>query len=182
MRWRTGCLVLMACCLSGSLRAGTELQSIEYTPPEIDYDVIARLWGFVKRQTGAPKDLPAPRLVLDWHVPPFARMGFQYPTDQFPHNAMQISIAPRTIEQYSKEMVTWGVGHELVHYAFIMRENHWRRGQKTFQDQLKHHCNPEFKNLTRAIADEIWKIYHSDTQRAAMYDEVEKSCFNEPNQ
>jgi hypothetical protein len=36
--------------------------------------------------------------------------------------------------------------------------------------------------LTRAIADEIWKIYHSDTQRAAMYDEVEKSCFNEPNQ
>jgi hypothetical protein len=40
----------------------------------------------------------------------------------------------------------------------------------------------EFKAITRAIADEIWNIYHSDTQRAAMYDEVEKSCFNEPNQ
>ena len=105
MRWRSGCLVLVACCLSGSLRAGTELQSIEYTPPEIDYDVIARLWGFVKRQTGAPKDLPAPRLVLDWHVPPFARMGFQYPTEQFPHNVMQISIAPRTIEQIGRAHV-----------------------------------------------------------------------------
>ena len=115
-------------------------------------------------------------------MPPFARMGFQYPTDKYPDYAMQISIAPRTIEQYSKEMVAWGIGHELVHYTFILRENHWARSKLTFQDQLKHHCNPEFKMITRAIADEIWKIYHSDTQRAAMYDEVEKSCFNEPNQ
>ena len=130
----------------------------------------------------SPRDLPPPRLELDWHVPPFARMGFQYPTDKFPEYQMQISIAPRTIEQYSKEMVSWGVGHELVHYVFILRENHWHYGQATFQDHLKHHCNPEFKQITRAIADEIWKIYHSDTQRAAMYDEVEKSCFNEPNQ
>jgi hypothetical protein len=84
-------------------------------------------------------------------------MGFQYPTDKFPEYQMQISIAPRTIEQYSKEMVSWGVGHELVHYAFILRENHWRHGQATFQDHLKHHCNPEFKQITRAIADEFWK-------------------------
>jgi hypothetical protein len=82
----------------------------------------------------------------------------------------------------SKEMVTWGVGHELVHYAFIMRENQWQNRRATFADNLKHHCDLEFKQITRAIADEIWNIYHSDTQRAAMYDEVEKSCFNEPNQ
>jgi len=167
------------CC---SVMAANDFKQIEYTPPEIDYDVIGRLWDFVKTSTHAPADLPPPKLVLDWHVPPFARMGFQYPTEKFPEYAMQISIAPRTIEHYSKEMVTWGVGHELVHYAFILRENKWQRGQTTFQDQLKHHCNPEFKHLTRAIADQIWHVYHSDTQRAAMYDEVEKSCFNEPNQ
>ena len=182
MRFFSVLLLLFAALLSSSVRAGNDFQQIEYAPPEMDYDVIGRMWEFVKHTTGAPEDLPPPRLVLDWHVPPFARMGFQYPTEKFPEYAMQISVAPRTIEQYSKEMVSWGIGHELVHYAFILRENHWQRSKLTFQDQLKHHCNPEFKLITRAIADEIWKIYHSDTQRAAMYDEVEKSCFNEPNQ
>jgi hypothetical protein len=182
MRFKSVFLALSTAWLSFTATAANDFQQIEYTPPEIDYDVIARMWEFVKQSTQAPADLPPPRLVLDWHVPPFARMGFQYPTEKFPEYAMQISVAPRTIEQYSKEMVSWGIGHELVHYAFILRENHWRRSQTTFQDQLKHHCNPEFKQITRAIADEIWHIYHSDTQRAAMYDEVEKSCFNEPNQ
>ncbi len=182
MRFKSVLIALSGSCLLSTALAANDFQQIEYTPPEIDYDVINRMWDFVKHTTDAPHDLPPPRLVLDWHVPPFARMGFQYPTDKFPEYQMQISIAPRTIEQYSKEMVSWGVGHELVHYAFILRENHWRHGQATFQDHLKHHCNPEFKQITRAIADEIWKIYHSDTQRAAMYDEVEKSCFNEPNQ
>lgn len=93
------------CC---SVMAANDFKQIEYTPPEIDYDVIGRLWDFVKTSTHAPADLPPPKLVLDWHVPPFARMGFQYPTEKFPEYAMQISIAPRTIEQYSKEMVTWG--------------------------------------------------------------------------
>ena len=182
MLFKSVLFALSGVWLSCAALAANDFQQIEYTPPEIDYDVINRMWDFVKHNTHAPRDLPPPRLVLDWHVPPFARMGFQYPTDKFPEYQMQISIAPRTIEQYSKEMVSWGVGHELVHYVFILRENHWRYGQATFQDHLKHHCNPEFKQITRAIADEIWKIYHSDTQRAAMYDEVEKSCFNEPNQ
>lgn len=175
-------LAFVGMCLSWQAWAASDISHIEYTPPDIDFDVISRLWVFVKKTTQAPPDLPPPKLVLDWHVPAFARMGFQYPTREFPDYEMQISIAPRTIEHYTKEMVTWGVGHELTHYAFILRENHWRRSQPTFQDHLKHHCNPEFKAITRAIADEIWKIYHSDTQRAAMYDEVEKSCFNEPNQ
>ena len=174
------CLLIWG--LNTPLWAGDAITGIEVTPPEIDFDVITRLWGFVKKTTHAPAALPPPPLVLDWHVPPFARMGFQYPTPQFPDNIMQISIAPRTIDSYSKEMVTWGVGHELVHYVFIMRENHWQNRRATFADSFKHHCDLEFKAITRAIADEIWKIYHSDTQRAAMYDEVEKSCFNEPNQ
>jgi hypothetical protein len=173
---------LIGLLFTSQLWANDAITGIEVTPPEIDFDVITRLWGFVKKTTNAPKDLPPPPLVLDWHVPPFARMGFQYPTPKFPDNIMQISIAPRTIEGYSKEMVTWGVGHELVHYAFIMRENQWQNRRATFADNLKHHCDLEFKQITRAIADEIWSIYHSDTQRAAMYDEVEKSCFNEPNQ
>ena len=173
---------LLILALNTPLWAGDAITGIEVTPPEIDFDVITRLWGFVKKTTHAPADLPPPPLVLDWHVPSFARMGFQYPTPQFPDNIMQISIAPRTIEGYSKEMVTWGVGHELVHYVFIMRENLWQNRRATFADSLKHHCDLEFKAITRAIADEIWKIYHSDSQRAAMYDEVEKSCFNEPNQ
>jgi hypothetical protein len=182
-------MLLKRCLLSVGLSmlliqgaSARDIDSIEYTPPEIDFDVINRLWGFVKKTTHAPADLPPPKLVLDWHVPAFARMGFQYPTQEFPEYGMQISIAPRTIEHYTKEMVTWGVGHELVHYAFILRENDWRLSQPTFRDQLKHHCDLEFKAITRAIADQIWLIYHSDTQRAAMYDEVEKSCFNEPNQ
>ena len=155
---------LLGVLLSTQLWASEAITGIEVTPHDIDFDVITRLWGFVKKTTDAPGSLPPPPLVLDWHVPPFARMGFQYPTPQFPDNLMQISIAPRTIESYSKEMVAWGVGHELVHYAFIMRENQWQNRRATFADSVKHHCNLEFKAITRAIADEIWSIYHSDTQ------------------
>ena len=173
---------LLGVLLSTQLWASDAITGIEVPPPDIDFDVITRLWSFVKKTTEAPPNLPPPPLVLDWHVPPFARMGFQYPTPQFPENLMQISIAPRTIEQYSKEMVTWGVGHELVHYAFILRENQWRRGQATFQDQLKHHCNPEFIDLTAGIAELISDAQPQARERLSMYSEIFRSCARYPDQ
>ena len=77
---------LLGVLLSTQLWASEAITGIEVTPPDIDFDVITRLWGFVKKTTDAPGSLPPPPLVLDWHVPPFARMGFQYPTPQFPDN------------------------------------------------------------------------------------------------
>lgn len=158
------------------------LKPIENTPPPIDLEIMNRVWQYVKAQTGAPDDVVNPRILLDWEVPIIARMGTQYPTPEFPDNALQISVAPRTIDMLPPEMIQFGLGHEEVHYLFILKENDWDAGRRTFIVKRRHHCDPEFKAITRGIADLLWSVWHSDKLRAQMYDEVVKSCSNEPQQ
>jgi len=152
------------------------------TPPPIDLEVTNRVWEYVKKSTGAPKDLPPPTIIMDWEVPLIARMGTQAPTQDFPKIKLQISIAPRTVDMWPPEMIQWGIGHEMVHYAFILKENNWDTKKKIFIVKRKHHCDPEFMAITRGIADLLWDIWHVDTMRAKMYDEVIKSCGSYPDQ
>jgi len=158
------------------------IREIELTPPPINFDDINRIWTWLKKEVGAPEDLPPPLLVLDWEVPIRAKMGFQYPTKEYPENRLQISVAPRTIDMLSWYMVLFGIGHELTHYIILLRENDYDVGKKTYDDTLLHHCNPEFLQVTRNIAEEIWNIYHSDHDRARMYNEVIKACSRFPGQ
>jgi hypothetical protein len=174
----TICLVVFTTLAFGD----DSISKIELTQPSIDYDVINRVWHYLKKRTNAPIDLPPPPIVLDWQVPKYARMGFQYPTKEFPNNLLQISIAPRTIDLESRDMVTWGLLHELTHYIFVLRENNWDTTRKVYTVTLKHHCNKEFMMITRELADRIWDVYHADTDKSKMYQEVIRSCGSHPDQ
>lgn len=163
-------------------RAQSVITKIENPPPSIDMDVVNRLWTYVKKEAGAPDNLTPPLVTLDWDVPMIARMGTQIPTEWTPNLPLQISIAPRTIDMTQKEMVLFGIGHEMTHYVFVLKENNWDASKKTFSIKRKHHCDKEFKKITYGVADQLWNMYHSDTLKYQMYQEVMKSCANFPDQ
>ena len=78
-------------------------------------------------------------------------------------------------------MVNWAVGHELVHYAMLMRENQWE-SKAVYKNEVKHHCNPEFMTLTAGIADLISDAQAPSRERLKMYSEVFRSCARDPDQ
>ena len=78
-------------------------------------------------------------------------------------------------------MVNWALGHELVHYAFLMRENQWQP-KTIYSNSIKHHCNPEFLQLTGDIADLISDTQMPSRERLRMYSEVFRSCTRHPDQ
>ncbi len=173
------CLSLVP--LQGKVYRGS-IDFIELTEPPLRYSDINAVWEMLKEEVGAPGDFPPPPLVLDWEVPHKARMGFQYPTVNYPQYPLMVSIAPRTIDTWHHELVTYGVGHELLHYLFLLRDNGFDLEKRTFDEASPHHCNREFMRISRLIADRIWDMYHSTEHRSVMYDEVTKSCFNQPGQ
>ena len=168
-------IVMLSFTLSNNSIAETKIIEIEISQPPIDLDDVNRIWVRLKREIAAPDDLPPPPIAIDWEVPSFAKMGIQYPIKEFPDNRMQISIAPRTIDSESDEMVLFGIGHELVHYLFIMRENGYKI-QEIYKVELKHHCNIEFQDFTRIVIDEIWNMYHMS--KVQMNNEIVRSCLN----
>jgi hypothetical protein len=157
------------------------IDKIELTEPPIDYYMVDRIWTMLKRETGAPSDLLPPPLVLDWNMPQLAKMAFQYPTNEYPDNRIQISVAPRTIDLWSRDVVSWGVGHEYLHYLWILEENGWRMSG-TFETKRKHHCNGDFMAITNKVADLIWSVYHDGQEQSTMYKEAHTACRERPNQ
>lgn len=149
---------------------------VELTQPPIEWDDMERVWLRIKKEVGAPENLTPPPLVLDWEVPFYAKMGFQYPTEKFPNNRMQISIAPRTLDMLPWHMILYGIGHELTHYVQLMKYNDFNLKVKFFLVGSPHHCDIEFRRITDIVADEIWNIYHSDTDRNQMFNEGVRSC------
>ena len=157
----------------------TKITEIEISQPPINLQYVNWIWERLKKEIGAPDDLLPPPIAIDWEVPIYARMGTQYPTKEFPDYRMQISIAPRTIDSEPDTMVLFGIGHELVHYLFIMRENNYEI-KETYTVELMHHCNMEFQDYNRIVIDVIWNIYHMS--KARMNDELVKSCSNHGGQ
>ena len=149
---------------------------------ELDWRVINQEWQFIKEQTGAPADLPLPPIIFSKDMPAAARMMFQYPTDENPEDRMIIMINPRTMQDYDREMIDWGLGHELTHYAMILEENAWDLTRKTYVQETRHHCNPRFMRITRQIADLIYNIYHDERAKYQMYHQVQRSCVDQPHQ
>lgn len=149
---------------------------------DLDWLVIQKEWAFIKQQVGAPVDLPMPNIILDLTLPSGARMMFQFPTQQDSQVPMQIMINPKTLVEYNREMIDWGLGHELTHYAFVMRENSWEYTKPYFIITQKHHCNREFMLITKELADVIYNVYHGERERYAMWDQVQRSCVTQPNQ
>ena len=152
-------------------------------PPEGPFDLLTleKIWAWIKSQTSAPQEAAMPRLVLQPSLPSAARMVFEFPSEDQPQNRLQINVSPRTLQAWSRSMVNWAVGHELVHYAMLMRENHWEP-QTIYKNTVKHHCNPEFMALTAGIADLISDAQSPSRERLRMYSEVFRSCARDPDQ
>ena len=161
---------------------GVPITSVEQTPPPIDFQSINRIWKWLTSEIGAPADFPPPPLALDWEVPLFAKMGFQYPTEEYPNTRLQISIAPRTIDMESPKMLLFGIGHELAHYLFLLRDNDYNLAKHVFAPGKPHHCDLAFMEITRGVADLIWSMHHDSPVRDAMYAEIDKSCQKYPGQ
>ena len=160
----------------------TQLKGIELTQPPIDLEMVNRIWLILKKETGAADNVPYPPIVLDWEVPKTALMGTQYPTKEFPDNRLQISLAPRTLDQLDHQMLLFGIGHELTHYLFLLRENDWDPQKKYYVATRLHHCDPEFQRIMRVIVDIIWNTYHDDAMRNQLAYEPRRSCVLNPNQ
>lgn len=159
----------------------TSSEMIASSDKKLDMGIVQMVWTYIKSQTQAPVDHPLPPLVVDPSLPTNARMVFQFPSADQPDNTLQISVSPRTLNVWNKGMVSWAAGHELTHYAFLMRENGWVR-QEQYQSSMKHHCNPEFIRLTSGIADLIADQLTNGKDRLRMYSEVFRSCSRHPNQ
>jgi hypothetical protein len=154
---------------------------IQNVDKKLDMAVLQIIWTFIKTETAGPSDFPMPQVVVDATLPLNARMVFQYPSNDQPNNTLQIGVSPRTLSAWSRGMVSWAAGHELTHYAFLMRDNGWVR-QDTYQSNTKHHCNPDFIRLTTAIADLISDELTNGKDRLRMYSEVFRSCSRHPEQ
>ena len=63
-----------------------DIKEIELTPPPVDMSDVNRIWHRLLKEIDAPNYLLPPPIVIDWEVPIYARMGFQYPTEEFPDN------------------------------------------------------------------------------------------------
>ena len=159
-----------------------ELKGINLTQPPIDLEMVHRIWLILKRETAAGANVPYPPIVLDWEVPKIAMMGTQYPTQEFPDNRLQISLAPRTIDLLDHQMLLFGIGHELTHYLFILRENEWDPNKKYYLVKRLHHCDAEFQRIMRLLIDTIWNTYHDDAMRNRLANEPRRSCVEHPEQ
>jgi len=157
-------------------------KNLSNTPDQkLDMGMLQVVWAFIKAATNGPADFPMPPLVVDASLPTNARMVFQYPSEDQPDNKLMVSVSPRTLTQWSRAMVSWAAGHELTHYAFLMRDNGWVQQQK-YENKTKHHCNPEFIRLTSNIADLIADQLTNTKERLRMYSEVFRSCTRHPDQ
>lgn len=154
---------------------------IQNSDKKLDMAILQMVWAYIKSETEAPKDFPMPQVVVDATLPVNARMVFQFPSPDQPDNTLQIGVSPRTLSAWSRGMVSWAAGHELTHYAFLMRENGWVRQDK-YQSSVKHHCNPDFIRLTTGIADLISDQLTNGKDRLRMYSEVFRSCSRHPDQ
>ena len=148
---------------------------------KLDMGILQAVWSFIKTETAAPADFPMPLVVVDPTLPITARMVFQFPSADHPNNQLQIGVSPRTLSAWNRGMVSWAAGHELTHYAFLMRENGWVQQDK-YQSTTKHHCNPEFIRLTSGIADLLSDQLTNGKDRLRMYSEVFRSCSRHPEQ
>jgi hypothetical protein len=46
-------------------------------------------------------------------------------------------------------MVAWAIDHELTHFVLLLRENQCNARQRVYVGRLMHHCDVEFKRVTR---------------------------------
>jgi hypothetical protein len=154
------------------------------TKYKLNYEDLNMIWNYVKQETGASPDFPAPDLhAYDKPLPRDAIMAFSYPTKEL-SGTLGVFVPTTTINKMGKEnplLFTWCLGHEFTHYAMFLRKNNWQITDQ-FPKNRDQHCDPEFQRITYGIADLIFEKYRSKAAREKMYSEVERDCRVAPVQ
>lgn len=176
-------MLLLALLLTATT-AGAAPLTITYVAPDpslIDTELSGRVWEMLKRETGAPAYIYPPRIVIEWDVPANARMVTTYPTAEQPDGELLIAISPATLIENNRLRVAWALGHEMVHYLWILRENDWQY-RAVYRVRVRHHCNSQFQQQTDRVADFIWSIYHNSDDQSWAQDEAKRACTSHPEQ
>lgn len=133
-------------------------------PTGIDLDGANRVWCWLKQQVGAPLELPPPRVFVG-NLPSNKYSVFVFPTVEAPDSPFSIEIAWNTLKYDDHIFVLWALGHELAHSLFTLRSFDFKM-QTMYPAELPqiHHCDPEFRRMTREVTQVLWDIWHSSDQ------------------
>ena len=137
-------------------------------PAGMDVDSANRVWCWMKHQVHAPLGLPPPPVFVG-PLQLNKYSVFMFPTPEAPDDVFSIEIALDTVQYEDPLFVLWALGHELAHGLFTLRPFGFQ--QQTFYPAALpslQHCDPEFRRVTRGVANLLWDIYHSSDQRARM--------------
>lgn len=143
--------------------------------------VIERYWSWLKMETGAPANLTWPRIKVE-PLPRTVRMAFFFPTEEAPWRETRIAVSPRSIDRAAgphRLAVVGELAHELVHYVLVLKENGWVADAATYRNDRHHHCDPEFKRLTREIAVFLWNTYHSNEAVRSVEHMIQLACWRD---
>ena len=184
MEMRKFAILLTFCLFSTLSHAGSQVKHLQYTNYTPNYDDLNMIWEYVKQQTGADPDFPAPEMWA-WNqpLPRNAIMAFSYPTKE-QSGSLGVFIPTTTINSMAKneyERFMWSIGHEFTHYTMFLRKNNWQF-KSQFPKNKDQHCDPEFKRITIGIADLLYEKYRSESAKRVMYNEVKRACDVAPEQ
>jgi hypothetical protein len=78
-----------------------------------------KLWVFIKQETHAPDNLClCPLFCLMKRYRNRLRMVFQFPSEDAPDNALQISIGNASTRWWNQEMMLWALGTRINPLCF----------------------------------------------------------------
>ena len=149
----------------------------------MDIVLMERVWARLVKEMNIPVGIEPPPMIFDSSYPSDVNMAFVYSIMPEYIVPSHIAVSPRAINKknLSADHFIWGIGHELTHFAFVMRDNGWKYAPYYVEKTKHHHCNREFQRITKALADEIWDAHHDDTMRAFLYGEVILVCEYSPD-
>lgn len=176
---------LLTFCLFSTLsQAASQVKTLQYTNYVPNYEDLNMIWEYVKQETGADPDFPAPNMfAYDKPLPGNSLMAFSYPTKDI-SGSLGVFIPTTTINTMAKDepqRFLWSVGHEFTHYAMFLRKNNWQF-KAQFPKNRHQHCDQEFQRITFGIADLLYEKYRSESARQVMYSEVRRACSAAPEQ
>ena len=109
-------------------------------------------------------------------------MVLQFPTEAAPHRELRIIASVRSIERAAagEELIVIGeLGHELVHFVLLLKENDWDPSRRPMENRIHHHCDPTFMRLARHVGTIIWDSYHSNDAVRSIDHMVRLSCWRD---
>jgi hypothetical protein len=182
--------ILLSFCLFANAEAASRVEPFQnenYQPVnlKIDNDALNQIWEYVKQETGADSDFPAPKMfVYNNDLPRKAIMAFSYPTAGL-DGTLGVFVPTSTIRTMGRDepqRFLWSIGHEFTHYTMFLRKNNWNTNKRQYPENRDQHCDQEFQRITRGIADLLYQKYQSESAKRVMYNEVDRACRVAPEQ